>query len=164
MRLVTILLVLLTVPASALPAQSAADSAAIRRAALDYIEGWYTEDAERVKRAVHTRLVKRVVMRGPDGAAEPMSEMSASELIEGARGGGEDDDGVEEPEESHRADVAILDIYENVASVRIDADEWVDYLHLVRLEDGWKIVNVLWELRPDRGNSAPGGPGRRGSR
>lgn len=45
MRLVTFMLVLLTVPVSALWVQSAADSAAIREAALDYIEGWYTNDA-----------------------------------------------------------------------------------------------------------------------
>jgi hypothetical protein len=34
-------------------AQSAADSAGIRSAALDYIEGWYTADARRMQRALH---------------------------------------------------------------------------------------------------------------
>lgn len=160
MRLATIILVLLAGPASTLLAQSAADSAAIRRAALDYIEGWYTSDAERVERAVHPGLVKRIVMRGPDGAAA-LREMSASELIEGARDD-PDDGGANEAGESRRADVAILDIYENIASLRIDADEWVDYLHVVRLEGEWKIMNVLWELRPDRGNSAPGSATGRG--
>jgi len=31
--------------------------------------------------------------------------------------------------------------------VRIDANGWVDYLHVAKWQDEWKIVNVLWELR-----------------
>ncbi len=41
------LLVACTGLPSTLRAQAAADSAAIRATALDYIEGWYTGDAER---------------------------------------------------------------------------------------------------------------------
>ena len=37
-------------------AQTPADSAAIRAAALDYIEGWYAGDADRVARALHPQL------------------------------------------------------------------------------------------------------------
>lgn len=43
-------------------------------------------------------------------------------------------------------EVTVLDRTENAASVRIDAGDWIDYLHLVRLGDRWKIVNVLWEI------------------
>jgi hypothetical protein len=25
--------------------------------------------------------------------------------------------------------------------------DWIDYMHLVRWNGAWKIVNVLWELR-----------------
>ncbi len=46
-------------------------------------------------------------------------------------------------------DVQILDIYENVASVRVTAGEWIDYLHLGKVDDEWKIINVLWELTPE---------------
>lgn len=42
-------------------AQTDADRAAIRQAALDYIEGWYAGDAERMTRAVHPELAKRIV-------------------------------------------------------------------------------------------------------
>src|SRR4051812_14973787 len=40
---------------------TAADSAAIKATALDYIEGWYTGDAERMERALHPELAKRIV-------------------------------------------------------------------------------------------------------
>ena len=44
-------------------------------------------------------------------------------------------------------DVRILDIFGNTASVRVDAGAWVDYLHIVKWNGRWVIINVLWELR-----------------
>jgi hypothetical protein len=41
----------------------------------------------------------------------------------------------------------VLDVFRNAAAVRVDADDWVDYLQLVKEGDRWLIVNVLWELR-----------------
>jgi hypothetical protein len=38
-------------------------------------------------------------------------------------------------------------VFGNVATVRIDAHEWVDYLHLIRWNGEWKIIHVLWELK-----------------
>ncbi len=26
---------------------------------------------------------------------------------------------------------------------------WIDYLHVARINGQWKIVNVLWELKPE---------------
>ncbi len=49
-------LVLVLLLAGALDAQTSADSAAIRQAALDYIEGWYEGNAERMERALHPDL------------------------------------------------------------------------------------------------------------
>lgn len=125
-------------------AQTAADSAAIRAAALDYIEGWYTGDAGRMERAVHPELAKRIVMRGPDGRAGPLRDMTAPELVESTRRGG----GSRTPADRRRTDARILDIFADAASVRVDAGDWIDYMHLARFEEGWRIVNVLWERRP----------------
>lgn len=52
------------------------------------------------------------------------------------------------PEEEWVDDVKILDVCENTAAVRVDAAQWIDYLHLARWNGEWKIVNVLWEMRP----------------
>jgi hypothetical protein len=123
--------------------QSAADSAAIRTAALDYIEGWYTGNAERMERAVHPDLAKRIMNTDPRGR-RVLGHQSAMTLVLNTRGGG----GKETPAAEQRKDVRILDIFGNAASVRIDAGTWVDYLHVARWNDRWVIVNVLWELRP----------------
>jgi hypothetical protein len=44
-------------------AQTAADSAGIKSAALDYIEGWYTGNARRMEQALHHELAKRRPIR-----------------------------------------------------------------------------------------------------
>lgn len=124
-------------------AQSAADSAAIRAAALDYIEGWYAGSAERMERAVHPDLAKRI-MNTDERGRRALAHQSAMTLVLNTRRGG----GKETPPAEQRKDVRILDIFGNTASVRIDADSWVDYLHVARWNDRWVIVNVLWELRP----------------
>lgn len=75
--------------APALQRTAAADSAAVRQAALDYIEGWYEADAARMARAVHPELAKRWVRTDSTGASM-IRDMGASELIaQTRRGGGE---------------------------------------------------------------------------
>lgn len=125
-----------------LPAQTAADSSAIRATALDYIEGWYEGDAERMERAVHPDLAKRIVFRFSDG--DEITETDAKALIKQTERGG----GSGTPEAERRTDVSILDIFEGAASVRVDATGWIDYMHLAEVDGRWVIMNVLWEARP----------------
>lgn len=33
------------------------------------------------------------------------------------------------------------------ASVRVEMSGWIDYMHLAKFGDDWKIVNVLWERK-----------------
>ena len=58
MRLAVCLFVLLVLaPATPARAQSAQDSLGIRQAALDYIEGWYAGDGDRMTRALQVKLL-----------------------------------------------------------------------------------------------------------
>ena len=43
----------------------------------------------------------------------------------------------------------ILSAFGNAAVVRIDAAEWVDYLQEIKWNGSWKIINVVWENRPE---------------
>ena len=138
-----ILLVLAFLLFSPLPGQTAADSAGIRQAALDYIEGYYEGDGARMERAVHPELAKRIVRTNDQGRSQ-LGQMSAMSLVLGTRAGG----GRDIPVAERRRDFKILDIYQNAASAKIDASGWVDYLHLAKWNGRWVIVNVLWELHP----------------
>ncbi len=136
------ILLLLVVLAAPLRAQTREDSTGIRQAALDYIEGWYTADGERMARALHPELAKRIMFTDTLGNTW-IRNMGATELIRGTRSGG----GSKTPAAQRGSDVRILDIFQNAASVRIDAGGWIDYLHLVRWQGRWQIINVLWEIR-----------------
>lgn len=131
---------------SPIAGQSAADSAAIRDVALDYIEGWYTADAQRMERALHPHLAKRFLETLATGEVR-LTETSALELVQQVRNGG----GSATPTTFRRTDVRILDVFQDAASVRVEAHGWIDYMHLVRIGDAWKIVNVLWEIHDPSG-------------
>jgi hypothetical protein len=144
------LLLAVVVAPFALGAQSAADSAAIRATALDYIDGWYAGDGPRMERALHPELAKRIVMTDAQGRSR-LGQQSAMTLVQNTqRGGGKDT-----PADKRRDEVRILDVYQNAASVRVQASSWVDYLHIAKSNGRWVIVNVLWEMDP-----AAMGPGR----
>ena len=143
-------LVLLLGGTAAARAQTPADSLGIRQAALDYIEGWYAGDGDRMARALHPELVKRIVFSDTLGNVW-ISGMGATQLVRGTRTGG----GTRTPAAERRTEVRILDIFQSAASARIDAGGWIDYLHLVKWRGQWVILNVLWEIRHD--SAAPGG-------
>jgi len=124
-------------------AQSAADSAAIRATAMDYIEGWYAGDAARMERALHPELAKRVVMNDPRGRPQ-LESIGAMTLVNRTRAGG----GKSTPAARKQKDYTLLDIYQNAAVAKIVASDWIDYLELAKWNGQWVIVNVLWELKP----------------
>lgn len=129
-------------PASAQAPATAQDSAGIRKASLDYIEGWYAGDAERMTAALHPELVKRIMTTDAAGRSW-IAQMGATQLIRGVASGG----GKNDPPAQKRSDVKILDVFGNIAVARVDAGTWVDHLQLVRWNGQWKIINVLWEMR-----------------
>ena len=137
---IVLALILAAAPAAA---QSAQDSAAIRSTALDYIDGWWSGDAQRMASSLHPELVKRIRGADPSGVREWIDNQGASRLVQGTGRGG----GRETPVAARRSDVRILDIFQNTASVRVDAGRWVDYLQMVRWRGRWVILNVLWEMR-----------------
>src|SRR5436305_14632705 len=124
-------------------AQSAADAEAIKQTALDYIEGWYEGNAERMERALHPELAKRIVRTNKEGMSN-LGQMSAMTLVQGTKAGY----GKKIPKEKQQKDVTILDVFENAASVKVVASDWVDYLQMAKWNGRWVIVNVLWELKP----------------
>ena len=126
-----------------------ADREAIKQTALDYIEGWYEGNAERMERALHPDLAKRIVRTNAQGQSG-LGQMSALSLVQGVKRGG----GKDTPKEKQQKDVTILDVFGNAASVKIVASDWIDYLHIGKFNGRWVIINVLWELKPPQAPSA----------
>jgi hypothetical protein len=114
------------------------DRAAVAAAAADYVEGWYRGDVERMDRALHPELAKRVA-ESADGSG-PLRAVTKDRMLELTRsGGGEDPDATFE--------VSVDEISGGIASARVVSPEYVDFLHLVRTPQGWQIANVLFRMR-----------------
>jgi Putative lumazine-binding len=146
-KVILILFISLTFCVSGIRAQTTVpdtDKAAIKQTALDYIEGWYEGNAERMERALHPELAKRIVRKDAQGNTR-LDQMGAMALVQGVKRGY----GKNTPKEKQIKDVTILDVYENAASVKIVASDWIDYLHIAKANGRWVIVNVLWELKPE---------------
>ena len=119
------------------------DRQAITQTALDYVEGWYEANPERMERALHPDLAKRVVFTDDKGRSR-LDQMSAMGLVQGVKRGG----GKNTPKEKQQKDITILDVFGNAASVKAVMSGWIDYMHMAKWNGRWVIINVLWENRP----------------
>ena len=120
------------------------ENAAITKTALNYIEGWYEGNAERMESALHPELAKRMIYTDPKSGRSQFNHMGAMALVQGTRRGG----GSQTPKEKQLKEVTILDRFQNAAVVKIVASDWIDYLQVAKFNGEWKIINVLWELKP----------------
>ena len=125
-------------------AQTDEDDAAIRKMALNYIEGWYEGDAARMESSLHPELAKRMISTDPKTGHSVFNHMGAMALVQRTKRGG----GTKTPKERQSKDITILDRYNNAAVVKIVASDWIDYLEEAKVDGEWKIINVLWELKP----------------
>lgn len=120
--------------------QQADDLVAIRAAALDYLQGWYEGDAQRMRRSLHPELAKHAILRNPHTGGERFHHLSQQQMVEKTQQGG----GTDTPAEKRYYDVTILDVYDGIACAKAESYEYVEYLNLARSEGNWVIVNVLW--------------------
>ena len=115
---------------------------AVRVTASDYIEGWFEGDAERMERAVHPELAKRC--RGIEGDdPDALETLSATEMIDATADG----EGQREDAADRQIEIKIEYLSEDIASVTLLDHRYVDLLQVIRMPEGWKIVNAVWQLR-----------------
>jgi hypothetical protein len=135
-----------------IPPQQTDDLEQIRQATLDYAQGWYEGDTERVRRSLHPELAKRRILRDSQTGEEGFRHVNRQLMLDLTQQGG----GSEDVTADKRIyDIKILDVCGDIASVRADTAEYVDYLHLARSHGRWQIVNVLFLVKDDTA-SQPG--------
>ena len=119
-----------------------ADEHAIQAVVSDYIEGWFDGDAGRMERALHPELVKRC--RGIEGDdPDALETLSAAEMIDATADG----EGRREDAADRRIEIRIEYLSGDIASVTCLCHRFVDLLQLIRMPEGWRIVNAVWRLR-----------------
>lgn len=124
-------------------AQTKQDSLDIKQAALDYIESQHNAKPEQFERAAHPRMVKRTFWTDKETQKEYLRETFTDAMILLAETYNRNGDKFPP---KPKKEVLILDIYDKTASVKLIADDWIDYMHIIKLNGKWQIVNVLWQF------------------
>lgn len=117
------------------------DEAAIRAAALDYIEGWFEGDQGRMARSLHAKLVKRSLRLDPDTHEKSLNHITKEMMVGYTKDGG----GKDVPRDKVYYNIDIRDIDDEMAVVRVESFGYLDHLHLVKDDGQWQIINVLYK-------------------
>jgi hypothetical protein len=120
----------------------AATLRAIEATAYDYMDGQLEGDPARVKRALHPDLAKRNVVANPDETLG-LGRMTSDELIRFTREGA-----LKTPREQWQRAVTVLQVDEEIATVRLESPWFIDHLQMGRFDGRWVIVNALWHRKP----------------
>jgi len=123
-------------------AQTAQDTLEIKKVALAYIEAQHTPNPKLMESALHPRMVKRSVFRNKTAQKDYISEFFAENMIILAETYNVKGDKFPK---NPRKEVKLLDVSAKTASVKLLADTWIDYMHIVKTNGEWKIINVLWQ-------------------
>lgn len=112
------------------------DLNAVRAVVLDYFEGWFDGDVERMDRALHPDLVKRWPGRATCDELPFTTKARMLELTAQGEGASDRGDG--------RLDIDVVDVHRDIANVVVHGGVYHEYLQLVRVGDEWRIANALW--------------------
>jgi hypothetical protein len=132
---------LLLLPAEA-EAQSDADRQAVEEAVLDYVEGVYLVQPERIERSVHKDLRKLGYWRQDSSVDYQLAPMTYQQLYDlAARWNA---DGHVDAETAPK-EIVVFDVLDKTAAAKLTAAWGVDYFQLGKYDGKWMIVNVLWQ-------------------
>ena len=112
------------------------DEAPIVACVLDYFDGWFDGDADRMERALHPKLAKRALE--DDGWT--LNETTAEWMIDATERG----IGRQRDPGDRAIEVQVDDVHGPIANVTVRSAVYREYVQLARTADGWRIVNTLW--------------------
>lgn len=125
-------------------AEEPGDRAAIEETALNYIEGAFSGDGDRMARALHPELTKMMLAERRSTGMQYLRKMGPSDLVEGTHAGL----GTLEADQRN-IEVEIYDVSHGIAAVKVSSAMYIDHLQVGRFNGEWKIINVLWVPNPD---------------
>ena len=126
-------------------AQTSADSAGVRRAVLDYVEGFYEGDSSKHVRSIRSDVYKYGFWLSRDstrheGGQMPWAEFLAYTRRMRARG-------TTTPATAPK-EIQLLDVLDQTAAAKVTASWGTDYLLVGKYDGRWMVSSVLWQTRP----------------
>jgi len=119
-------------------AQTKADSIAIKQVVKEFAEGFDSGNVNKVKKTIHPDFVKRGFIKSQNGKMA-VSLMNAEQCLKMVEGMPKNNS----PKDLH-TQITITNIYNNIANVILKDDIFVEYYHIIKLDENWQIMNVLW--------------------
>jgi hypothetical protein len=147
------LFALTTLAAVPLRAQAAAtpgardEREAVRRAVLDYVEGFYEGDSLKLARAVRPEIFKYGFWKARDSTRYAGEQMKFPEFFDYARR--VKTNNRQAPPTAPKA-VDLFDVQDQTASAKLTASWGTDYLLLGKYDGKWMISSVMWQGPPAR--------------
>ena len=125
----------------------AADRAAVNRAVLDYVEGFYEGDSTKLVRSIRPEFFKTGWYWTRDSTRYQGSRMTWEGAMDYVRG-------VKEKKRfappTAPKEITVFDVADQTAAAKLTASWGIDYLLLARYGDKWMISHVLWQSTPAR--------------
>jgi hypothetical protein len=132
--------------APAASAQQGADNRElVRRAVLDYVEGFYEGDSTKFVRSVSPEVFKSGYFIPRDSANYASSRMSWPEFH--AYANRVKASGRPTPATAPK-EIVIYEVLDQTASAKLTAYWGIDYVLLARRDGRWQITHVLWQTPP----------------
>jgi hypothetical protein len=125
--------------------QAAQDRDAVRQAGLDYVEGVYNVQPERIERSVHPSLVKRGFYKKDAQAPYVEMPMTYDQLVNLARNWNKDG-----KRNTTIKNVEVLDLLDQTAVVKVTASWGIDHMLLGKYDGKWKINLIQWQSPPPK--------------
>ena len=113
------------------------DSSAIRSVVTNYIQAYYTGDAARMERTLHSHYLKQKIH-----GSIPVREQTGADLVQAARSG----EGTHLSQADRKEEVTVLDVAGNIASAKLVTQGWTDYMTLTKSDGQWKILCVVQRI------------------
>jgi len=121
------------------------DRKEVERVSLGYLVALQQLKPELMAEVMHPNLAKRTSYIDSKTGKVLLHDTSYDEMIQYAKSWNIKGDKFPK---SPTNKAHILDLQRNMASVKLESDNWYEYLHLVKINDQWKIVNLYWQYHP----------------
>lgn len=129
-----------------------ADREAVRRAVLDYVEGFYEGDSTKLVRSVRPEVFKYGFWRARDSTRYAGEQMSWPEFLAYARRVKANN---RQAPATAPKQIELYDVQDQTASAKLTASWGTDYLLLGKYDGKWMIGSVMWQGPPALGSRTP---------
>ena len=133
---------------------TAADRDEVRRAILDYVEGFYEGDSAKLARSIRPEVYKYGFWKARDSTRYAGEHMTWPEFFSYARGVKQNNR--QAPATAPKR-IELFEVQSQTAAAKVTAFWGTDYLLLGKYDGKWMISSVMWQSPPPRPAPSSGG-------